>query len=210
MADKKKTMNQSVFEHLAKRFSECRKEIKRDKVMFASDTPDVMFTAGKALFNAISSNKIDLGDIPDWFTIEPDGIRIDRNGNDRVYLTWDWYWLCAIKWLAKNKPDSGITFSVYLHGVNPEDSLHSGYDVTDYLMGLFRLSDEHLKRTWRQLARASEDACLYLARKAIKEPAEIEQNATPAKPERERWLWKLYEKTLKVIVDAVLGKVWHP
>ncbi len=41
-------------------------------------------------------------------------------------------------------------------------------------------------------------------------PAEIEQNATPAKPERESWLWKLYEKTLKVIVDAVLGKVWHP
>lgn len=41
-------------------------------------------------------------------------------------------------------------------------------------------------------------------------PAEIEQNSTPVKSEGESWLWKLYEKTLKVIVDAVLGKVWHP
>ncbi len=43
-----------------------------------------------------------------------------------------------------------------------------------------------------------------------KKPAETERNATSAKPERESWIWKLYEKTLKVIVDAVLGKVWHP
>jgi hypothetical protein len=39
-------------------------------------------------------------------------------------------------------------------------------------------------------------------------PAETEQNATPAKPERESWWLKLYEKTLKVIVDAVLERVW--
>jgi hypothetical protein len=42
------------------------------------------------------------------------------------------------------------------------------------------------------------------------EKDKTEKNATPAKPESESWLWKLYEKTLKVIVDAVLGKVWHP
>jgi len=34
---------------------------------------------------------------------------------------------------------------------------------------------------------------------------ETRQNTTLAKPERESWLWKLYEKTLKVIVEAVLG-----
>lgn len=28
------------------------------------------------------------------------------------------------------------------------------------------------------------------------------------KREREGWLWKLYEKTLKVLVDAVLERVW--
>lgn len=39
-------------------------------------------------------------------------------------------------------------------------------------------------------------------------PAETEQNATPAKPERESWWLKLYEKTLKVIVDAVMERLW--
>ena len=36
-----------------------------------------------------------------------------------------------------------------------------------------------------------------------KKPAEKGENNTPAK--RESWRWKLYEKTLKVIVEAVLG-----
>ena len=38
--------------------------------------------------------------------------------------------------------------------------------------------------------------------------AEREQNTALAKPERESLLWKLYEKTLKVIVDAVMEKMW--
>lgn len=46
--------------------------------------------------------------------------------------------------------------------------------------------------------------------KPAEKPAETEQNATSAKG----WgigafLWKLYEKTLKVIVDAILEKMWH-
>ncbi len=41
-----------------------------------------------------------------------------------------------------------------------------------------------------------------------KKPAETGQNATPAKPERESLWLVLYEKTLKVIVDAVLGILW--
>jgi len=40
-----------------------------------------------------------------------------------------------------------------------------------------------------------------------KKPAETEQTA-PAKPERESWLWKLYGKTLKVIVDVVMERLW--
>jgi hypothetical protein len=39
-------------------------------------------------------------------------------------------------------------------------------------------------------------------------PAERGGNAIPEKPEREGWWWKLYEKTLKVIVDAVLEQMW--
>ncbi len=42
------------------------------------------------------------------------------------------------------------------------------------------------------------------------EKDKTEQNAISARPERESWIWKLYEKTLKVIVDAVLERVWHP
>lgn len=38
-------------------------------------------------------------------------------------------------------------------------------------------------------------------------PAETGQNTTPAKLQRENWLWKLYEKTLKVIVDAVMERL---
>ncbi|MCH8119490.1 MAG: hypothetical protein IIC00_07165 [Planctomycetes bacterium] len=30
--------------------------------------------------------------------------------------------------------------------------------------------------------------------------------ATPGRPEKESWLWKLYEKTLKAFFDSVLGK----
>ncbi|MBA7472557.1 hypothetical protein ES707_07888 [subsurface metagenome] len=41
-------------------------------------------------------------------------------------------------------------------------------------------------------------------------PAETGRNAAPAKYQGIRaWLWKLYEKTLKVIVDAVMEKMWH-
>lgn len=38
-------------------------------------------------------------------------------------------------------------------------------------------------------------------------PAETEPDTTPAKLERESWYWKLYEKTLKVIVDAVMERL---
>ncbi len=40
-------------------------------------------------------------------------------------------------------------------------------------------------------------------------PAETEQNAVPVKGSKVgNFFWKLYEKTLKVIVDAVLEKWW--
>ena len=42
---------------------------------------------------------------------------------------------------------------------------------------------------------------------SAEKPAETAQNATPAKPERESWWWRLYEKTLKVVIDAVLERL---
>ncbi len=42
-----------------------------------------------------------------------------------------------------------------------------------------------------------------------KETVETNQNSTPAECPRIRtWFWTLYERTLKVIVDAVLERVW--
>ncbi len=41
-----------------------------------------------------------------------------------------------------------------------------------------------------------------------KKPAETKPDTAPAKPERESWPWRLYEKTLKVIVDVVLERLW--
>lgn len=47
-----------------------------------------------------------------------------------------------------------------------------------------------------------------MVRKELAIPTEAGRNTTPGKRERESWLWRLYGKTLKVIVDAVLERVW--
>lgn len=50
--------------------------------------------------------------------------------------------------------------------------------------------------------------CEALLQTEVKEkPEETEQDATFPKRKKEGWLWMLYEKTLKVIIDAVLDKV---
>ena len=169
---------QSVFERLAERFSECQAEIRRGKNWFDWDISDEMFTAGKALFAKISSKEIQLGDTPDWFTKEPEGWAIDYTGQDRQFCSWDLYWLSAIKWLVKNKPDSGITFPRSIGRIKPGEHLCSEKGVTGLLF-LLQLRDEKLKRAWLGLAKASEDACLYLSGKPVIE-------ARIAKDEAER------------------------
>jgi hypothetical protein len=64
---------------------------------------------------------------------------------------------------------------------------------------------EGLSDTRAWITRALNDVKDDLAEK----PAEAEQKTTPAKLERESLWLVLYEKTLKVIVDAVLGILWH-
>lgn len=198
---------QSVFEHLANRFSECQVEIRRGKDWFDWDKSDVMFTAGKALFAEISSKEIDFGDTPDWFTKEPKGWAIDSTGQDRQFCSWDLYWLSAIKWLDKNKPDSGITFPSGIGRIKPGEHLCSEKGVTGLLF-LLRLRNENLKRVWLELAKASEDACSYLVRILSNKPAETEQKTAP-KSKIKVFFWTLYEKTLKVIVDVVVEKMWR-
>jgi hypothetical protein len=175
-------MSASVFDDLAERFSDCRKEIDSDKVMSDGDVPSVMFTAGKVLFTARSSNNIDLGDTPKWFRIKPEGTTTGSNGKDFVVQSWDLYWLSAIDWLADNKSDSGITFSLCMYGLNPERYLYIGKNITEFLTVLLQLRHEDLQRAWSQLAAASQDACSYLAREVVKEPrGGRKKKYTPAK-----------------------------
>lgn len=50
-----------------------------------------------------------------------------------------------------------------------------------------------------------------MAREALisEKPAETEQDTTPGGSGKIGiWLWKLYQKTLKVVVDALLERVW--
>jgi len=97
------------------------------------------------------------------------------------------------------------------------DQLHQEYEswraktLTENNEEKFRTLVDCLKGTCYDLADTFQQiAQIYREELSSETPAETERNATPVKSERESWLWKLYEKTLKVIVDAVLGKVWHP
>jgi len=91
-------MNPSVFEHVDNRLSQRNVEIRDSKNQSDWDVSDIMSTAGKTLFEAISSNKIDLGDIPDWFRKEPKGPeQEDLYGTLRPRYNWDLYWAFAIK-----------------------------------------------------------------------------------------------------------------
>jgi hypothetical protein len=162
----------SVFERLAGRFSEygtCNSGEETNSL----DVEQVMDTAGNVLFHAISSEEIHLGDIPPWFRIEPKGIRIGDNGTgeskDFVVHSWGLYWLCTINWLAKNKPDSGITFPGDIRCENPEKYLQQGLSVWEFLINLCGRPRKGDRRAWRQLARASYDACLYLEGKPARE-----------------------------------------
>jgi len=97
------------------------------------------------------------------------------------------------------------------------DQLHKEYEswraktLTEDNEEKFRTLVDCLKGTRYDLADTLQQIAQIEREELISEkPAETKQNATPAKLERESWLWKLYEKTLKVIVDAVLEKVGHP
>jgi len=52
------------------------------------------------------------------------------------------------------------------------------------------------------------DYVLNVKRNLYEKVDRTNQNTVPAKPERESWWWKLYERTLKVVVDAILEKLW--
>ena len=94
------------------------------------------------------------------------------------------------------------------------DKLHAEYEswrgkaITEDNEEEFTILVDSLKGALYDLS----DTLQQIAQNAREElrsekPAEIGRNTTPAKLERESWYWKLYEKTLKVIVDAVMERL---
>ncbi len=188
-----------------------------DKETDSHDIESVMDTAGKTLFHVIKSSDIQLGDIPRWFMIEPKGIRTGDNGKgkpkDFEFHSWGLHWLYTINWLTKNKPTSGITFPGDIRCVNPEKYLLQGLSVWEFLVYVCMRSWKGDKKARHQLAKASEDTCLYLASKAVRneQPAETEQSAALNEWRKViNWLKglakELYGLTIERITKAYLDK----
>jgi hypothetical protein len=74
--------------------------------------------------------------------------------------------------------------------------------IKSFLMQRCNVPDP-MNLTWREILAHLE---VYLHSQKAEQAAETKQNSSPTKRERESWLWRLYEKTLKVIVDAVLER----
>jgi hypothetical protein len=122
------------------------------------------------------------------------------------------------KWLCPLDPHTHIDVLYTLLAFCHDDFLRINCIVTDELKkqspllcdqmtiycvnGIPNSLDIYLSYVERDLA-AQQDLQRQQPKEAEK-PAETEQGATPAKREKESWLWKLYEVTLKVLVDAVL------
>lgn len=84
------------------------------------------------------------------------------------------------------------------------------WEPTDNILSQSRCAESRL---WRQNAHvySSWMRLVRIAWKTLETEKEIptEQNSTPTRSARiGTWLWKLYEKTLKVIVDAILDRLW--
>jgi len=171
-----KTMNPSVFERLATNFSECHKKIGQGNVPSDWGIQDVMKAAGRALFTAMSSGKIDLGDIPQWLKTDPiiemiedDLITGKRDAQVVVYENRDLYWLAAIKWLALNRPGSGLVRPRQIWAVKPEEHFASATPVLGLFMERFGVG-ERLPKALHSFTTLSEDACQYLAQLQASKP----------------------------------------
>jgi hypothetical protein len=92
-----------------------------------------------------------------------------------------------------------------------DDRIENGTDEQEVARNVW----DKFKRVYDKRIQQIEAEKIKAALVAVKadlvnlKPAETEQETTPAKYWGiGDWLWKLYEKTLKIIVDAVLEKLW--
>jgi len=162
-------MYPSVFEGLAKRFSALHEAIEHSKEPSDWGVDRVMGAAGRVLFTAISTGRIDLGDIPQYLntdpkieTIEDDLITGERDAQVVVWENRDLYWLAAVKWLALNKPGSGLERPLQIWAVNPEKHFSSADGVSSLCMRRFG-AGERLWKALHSFTTLSESACHYLA-----------------------------------------------
>ena len=79
--------------------------------------------------------------------------------------------------------------------------------IKSFLIQRCNVSDP-MDFTWREIL-SHLDVYLHLQKAEQEVITETDKNISPAKGSRNAtWLWKLYEKTLKVIVDAFLERFW--
>ena len=166
MAEKKrKTMDLSVFERLAKRFRQCQAEIKRGKkTSYLMER--VMEAAGKAFYEAISSKAIDFENIPPWFEEEPKGNAEFYDSQENMKIMdvyyWDLYWWFVVDWLAENQRGIGIVRPAGIGIYTPERYLKK-YHFSIFLSRVCGIRSQGSKATFYDVAKASEDVCSYLA-----------------------------------------------
>ncbi len=128
------------------------------------------------------------------------------NAQERLNLYKDYESLCqSLENLVKEYLSSDHTIPP---GKVPPEFLKLNHSLRKLLRRGDLISSIHWEDALKRALQSSSSELAKLRPKPVKQPAEKERDTTPAKRERESWLWRLYEKTLKVIVEAVLGKVW--
>ncbi len=138
---------------------------------------------------------------------------LTRPPNDKEKLMCDYFLLTVIhdgaltdsmdKCIYFKRTDNGMWLNLdggSIAAIPSTARLFWEEDLSRYKRGL-----EYAKnnKTKAKIERALDHVMTDLAKL---KPAATEQNAAPAKPERESWWWKLYEKTVKAFFDSLLGK----
>ncbi|MFC1636129.1 hypothetical protein ACFL5Z_14935 [Planctomycetota bacterium] len=159
-------MNPSVFEGLAKRFSQCRAEC-LDKVTHTDRIESIMTEAGENLFDAIFSTVFRFELTPMWLKREPKSIKIlnDPYGEaaEVEVCGWSLYWVFAIDWLRRThcKCENELPEAVFWADA---ERLLGGYVVDEYLnVKHVKYRSELWNQTWQSLIGVSEEVCSCLA-----------------------------------------------
>lgn len=153
------------WKRLAHQFADCQREIDHSTLTPSDRAMHVdreLYAAGRLLFDVIQEGTIDLGKLPRWFYVEPEGedeMSCNADGDCRAVLSFDLYWLCGIRWIAENRPDSVLSFPYGFIQLETPKCLYEGEDIYRHLDAW----EKHTNlRARREFARISEQTCDYL------------------------------------------------